>query len=249
MRYAQFDYFPEKSSIKRKSMENWWADHWRGRIVLKEDLSNEPVWPIIKDVLKEPGILLEAGCGPGQWVKFFDKLGHVSVGIDYASATLRAARKFNNNLRMIAGDLRSLPFAGETLDYIFSAGAIEHNIDGPEAALLEFSRVLKPSGFLMCSVPCLNIKRQILLSWFIIRDWLKKKELLRKLANKTQPFKFYEYIFSPGSYKKILEKCGFQILDLRPYGYLGTYRINEYLRFYNPHMMMAICRKEHVSQR
>ena len=88
--------------------------------------------------MKEPGILLEAGCGPGQWVRFLDNFGNLSVGMDYASSTLRAANKFNNNLRMVAGTLRSLPFVNETSDYIYSAGTVEHNIDGPEGALSDF---------------------------------------------------------------------------------------------------------------
>ena len=39
----------------------------------------------------------------------------------------------------------------------------------------------------MCSVPCLNIERRILLPFTALRDWLKCRPAIRRLAGKPAP--------------------------------------------------------------
>ncbi len=252
MKYAQCDYHPSEARSYDKDMTTWWENHWIGRNQLRRDLSNEPAWATIEDVLTHPGNLLEAGCGLGQWVQFLGNLGHRAIGIDFAFKALKAGKTVTKDLLLVCGDLGSLPFHDESFDYIVSLGAVEHDINGPQAALKEFHRLLKPSSSLMCSVPCLNIERTLLIGWYILRDWLKKQEILRRMARKTEPFKFYEYIYSPGAYRNVLSECGFRVVSLRPFaypeknkiGYVFGKRMNKLFEFYNPHMMMAICRKE-----
>lgn len=253
MKYTQFDYHPTPPNglDGRQQMAAWWSSHWDGRVDMTRDLHYEPLWPTIEDVVGPPGRLLEAGCGPGQWVQFFDKLGHTTIGVDYASTALLAGKHTNTALRLLVADLRRLPFGNESFDYIYSNGAVEHDIAGPEAALREFHRLLSPSGWLMCSVPCLNIERRLLLGWLVARNWLKRRPWLRRLARKTEPFEFYQYVYSPGTYLSILQRCGFEVQALRPYGFpIGSSMRSALARivgvfsdFYNPHMMMAICRK------
>jgi SAM-dependent methyltransferase len=250
MRYAAYDYHPASNGTG-EAMVSWWSTHWEGRRGLKRDLRDEPLWPSIEDVLRTPGRVLEAGCGSGQWVQFFESLGHWPVGLDYADSGLRVGKAANGGLRLLRGDFRSLPFASEVFDYVVSLGAVEHDIRGPEAALRDFHRVLAPGGRLMCSVPCLNIERRLLLPWTILRDWLKRRPTLRRLKGKTDPFEFYQYMFTPAEYVRVLSGCGFVVEDVRTYALstrsaLGK-RVGSVLRrvwpFYNPHMMMAVCRK------
>ena len=149
-------------------------------------------------------------------------------------------------------DIRNLPFDDESFDYAVSFGAIEHDVNGPEEALREFQRVLKPNGKLMCSVPCLNFYRTLGYPWLVIRQWLKCRKTLRRLWGKKTPFVFYEYIWSPREYKTILNKCGFKVLDLRGYGTSLRSRPARFcdlalarIHFLSSaHMMMAICAKD-----
>ena len=148
-------------------------------------------------------------------------------------------------------DVRQLPFADATFDTVVSFGAIEHDIGGPDPSLREFFRVLRPSGRLLCSVPCLNAERLATLPWLALRDWLKCRPTLRRLAGKEEPFEFYEYYFTPPTYRAILERAGFVVDDMRTYGVSTASPVAQKLsaplsrrvRFYNPHMMMAICRR------
>lgn len=250
MRYAAFDYHPAADGGS-DAMVAWWGTHWEGRRGLPYDLRHEPLWPTIEDVLARPGRVLEAGCGSGQWVQFLDALGHRTVGLDYAVSGLRVGKEANARLRLLRGDFRGLPFTGGAFDYIVSFGAVEHDIGGPEAALRDFHRVLAPGGRLMCSVPCLNIERRLLLPWTMVRDWLKRRPLLRRIAGKTEPFEFYQYMFTPGEYRRVLERCGFTVDEIRTYaistqgtaGKAVAAVLGRASRFYNPHMMMAICRR------
>ena len=249
MRFSEYDYLEQSDYGQSSGMERIWDSHWSGRKGLKEDLSDEPLWATIKDYLSTPGRLLEAGCGTGQWVQFLGRLGHDVVGIDYAASGLEVGRAHNPNLNLIQADFRSLPFEDQSFDYICSFGAVEHDIDGPEEALREFRRILKPSGKLMCSVPCLNFYRTLGYPWLVLRQWLKCRKTLRYLWGKKAPFVFYEYIWSPGEYRDILSLCGFKVIDMRGYGtVLRSGRARFFDSFFkkiyplsSAHMMMAIC--------
>jgi SAM-dependent methyltransferase len=257
MRYAQFDYHPVERLEQAGPMAAWWSSHWDGRRELKDDLEKEALWPVIEDILRAPGLVLEAGCGPGQWVQFLERRGHRVVGIDYALNALRIGNLANPDLRLLAADFLTLPFADQSFDYILSLGAVEHDVRGPEAALRELHRVLKPSGHLMCSVPCLNVERTVMLGWFAVRDWLKGCEILRRIAGKREPFSFYQYLFSPAEFRATLIKCGFDPLPLRKYGATAAGPTRRYLArllagtfgFYNPHMIMAVCGKRPSAER
>jgi len=232
-------------------MNDIWNAHWSGRVGLKEDLSDEPLWATIRDRLNPPGRLLEAGCGTGRWVQFLGGFGHDVVGVDYAASGLDVGRSHNPSLRLIQADFRKLPFEDRSFDYVVSFGAIEHDVRGPEKALQEFQRVLKPQGRLMCSVPCLNLYRTLGYPWLVLSKWLKCRKMLRYLWGKTTPFVFYEYIWSPGTYRGILRRCGFQVLDMRGYGTVlmsptAKFCDSVITRVYplsSAHMMMALCKK------
>ena len=101
MRYAQFDYHPVRSAATADPLRDWWGSHWEGRSGFRKDLSDEPLWPTIRDSLRAPGLVLEAGCGYGQWVAFLERLGHRVVGIDYVASGLRAGKTADATLRVM----------------------------------------------------------------------------------------------------------------------------------------------------
>ncbi len=250
MKYTQYDYLAD-CAPERDRMASWWSDHWAGRSDLKADMMDEPLWATIEDTLRTPGLLLEAGCGTCQWVPFLERQGHRVLGIDYAASGLRIGKAHQAGMRVCQADFRTLPFRANTFDYVVSFGAVEHDVRGPDAALREFARILAPRGWLMCSVPCLNLRRRAALPWLVVRDWLKRREWLRRIAGKTDPFEFYQYVWSPGTYRGILRRNGLEVVHLRPYGRpqgppvarAMDRLLGDRLPFFSPHMMMAVCRK------
>lgn len=257
MIFTQYDYHPPASGPS-DPLAAWWSSHWEGRAGLRDDCTREPAWTAVGDILdRRPGRVLEAGCGVPNWVHALGRRGHMAVGLDYASSCLRIGKSAEENLRLVQGDIRSLPFADDSFDYVISLGAVEHDVNGPEAALRELRRVVSPSGYLMCSVPCLNAQRHILLPWMVGRDWLKRQAWVRRVLGKRDPFAFYQYVYAPRTYRGILESCGLKVLGMRPYGTTGrsplACRLNGVLNrvspFWSCHMVMAICRKAAVPAR
>lgn len=94
-----------------------------------------------------PGeLVVDLGCGSGRALLWNRDLGADMLGIDIAPFFSRDARQ---QVDLMLGDLRTLPFADATFDKAWSLDVLEHL--SPEALagmLAEASRVLKPGGSL-----------------------------------------------------------------------------------------------------
>jgi len=94
--------------------------------------------------------LLEPGCGRGEFLLNFQKLGMNVQGVDISME----AKDYSSKLKIEICDVENeaLPFQSNTFDVIFSKSFIEH-LHNPEIYLQEAFRVLKPGGFLITLVP------------------------------------------------------------------------------------------------
>ena len=94
-----------------------------------------------------PGeLVVDLGCGSGRALMWNRDLGAAMVGIDIAPYFSLEARQ---QVDLMLGDLRKLPFAEATFDKAWSLDVLEHL--SPEALagmLAEAGRVLKPGGSL-----------------------------------------------------------------------------------------------------
>jgi ubiquinone/menaquinone biosynthesis C-methylase UbiE len=106
------------------------------------------------------GNVLEAGCGIGAWVKIIQSQGHEVIGIDWYADIVQAAHEADSLMKIEQGDISHLRFAEGTFDAYISLGVIEHFEAGPENALREAYRVLKPGGVVVITVPALNMVRR-----------------------------------------------------------------------------------------
>jgi SAM-dependent methyltransferase len=125
---------------------------------LHADARHERVSPpllgsrIRNDMLRDflaprPGeLVVDLGCGSGRTLLWNRDLGATMAGIDIAPYFSREARQ---QVDLLLGDLRKLPFADGTVDKAWSLDVLEHL--SPEALagmLAEASRVLQPGGSL-----------------------------------------------------------------------------------------------------
>ena len=78
--------------------------------------------------------VLEAGCGIGQYVFYFQKLGFDSRGIDISTEGIRLcknyaeANSFDSNI-FEKGDIRKTNFKTNSISYYISLGVIEHFVE------------------------------------------------------------------------------------------------------------------------
>ena len=100
--------------------------------------------------LKKSMKMLEPGCGRGEFLSNFQKLGLDVVGVDISPE----AHNYKNNFDIKICDVErdALPFKNNTFDVIFSKSFIEH-LYYPERYLKEAFRILKPGGILITLVP------------------------------------------------------------------------------------------------
>jgi ubiquinone/menaquinone biosynthesis C-methylase UbiE len=120
------------------------------------------------------GRVLEVGPGPGyiglEWLKKTEETA--LVGLDISADMLALARTnaeaygLADRVEYRGGDARSMPFADESFDAVFSNGSL-HEWALPEEILNEVDRVLKPEGRYLIS----DLRRDMAapVKWFL---WL-----------------------------------------------------------------------------
>ena len=98
--------------------------------------------------------VLDIGCGLGLYLKALSARSSLVAGIDISHEYLRscAARASMPNTCVIEMDAQDLAFSQNSFDAAIMIETLEHIPDGA-AAIREISRVLKPDGIVIISVP------------------------------------------------------------------------------------------------
>ncbi len=156
----------------------------------------------------DDGIVLEGGCGRGQYVAALSRAGFQTIGIDYAQETVKALNEHAPELDIRLGDVRSLPMQDGSVTGYWSIGVIEHFWDGFDPLAIEMSRVIKDGGYLFCSFPFLNPLRR-----------LKARMGLYPTADFiSEPPEFYQFALSKPFVVQIMSNYGFTLIEETPLG-------------------------------
>ncbi|KUK46516.1 MAG: hypothetical protein XD73_0621 [Anaerolinea thermophila] len=96
------------------------------------------------------GVVLENGCGVGQYLQRLNADACLAVGLDVDFERVLETHQKGLIVQMAVGE--ALPHAAQTFDLIVSNEVIEHMQDDRQA-IAEMVRVLKPGGRLMLFCP------------------------------------------------------------------------------------------------
>jgi SAM-dependent methyltransferase len=169
----------------------------------------ETTLDVIVNALPREGPIVETGCGLARWVIHLRRAGFPVAGLDLSHAALARARQAAGDVPLMVGDALRLPFPDDSLTAVLSFGVIEHFPEGPQAALRELWRVLRPGGVAFISVPYNSYLRRTLLNHLRrVRDWQKRRARLA--------LQFAEYRFSAAELRGFLEETGFAVTSMHP---------------------------------
>lgn len=187
----------------------FWTEHW-GRHDVAELLDLAAVSPLttlLVQALPEQGVVLEAGCGLGQYVVHLRRHGYRAIGADWSLEALAACRRFAPGTPLAVMDLRSLALRQGSVAAYVSLGVVEHDPAGPAAIVAEAARVLAPGGRLLLSVPYLNGVRR-LAAPLVAR---------RNARVRATGGEFYQFAFTRAEVRGFLEARGFSVRAFHPY--------------------------------
>jgi SAM-dependent methyltransferase len=142
--------------------------------------------------------VLDAGCGFGEWVTLLRNRGYAAEGLDYSGELIERLRAEYPDALWHQGDIRKIDPAIGAFDAVISWGVIEHDPEGPGAALHEFSRILRPGGVAILTVP---------------RD----TELMRASSEaqfpRTSGAKFFQFLMTEDELAAHVREAGLTVVD------------------------------------
>ncbi len=111
-----------------------WSEHW-GRLAA-------PAREAVADVvgIGTGVILLDAGCGTGEFLALAIRRGANAAGIDISSDMLAVARRRAPEADLREGDITALPYADDAFDVVTAFNAVQFTDDVP-ATIAELARV------------------------------------------------------------------------------------------------------------
>lgn len=103
--------------------------------------------------LPQPRIL-DVGCGTGRDAETFAAHGARTFGIDLSKEMTAWARRHVTEASFVIGDMLDLPLRAESFDAVWSMASLVHlDLSQTQRVLTEISRVLRPDGLFLASVP------------------------------------------------------------------------------------------------
>lgn len=191
------------------------------------------IYPLFEKYIKPTDKILENGCGAGRWVIFYHRKGYDITGIDWSETTINNLKNLYPELNVLCADSRKTNFPDNYFDVILSLGTFEHAEEGPQSAIKESLRILKPNGIMICTMPYFsfflkiktifkeiyrlfkynnrmytlyrNYRKNLILKFFHIYPSIMIKGL-------DQPY-FFEYYFSHKEFLKLFMYKNLEILE------------------------------------
>ncbi|HNX68438.1 MAG TPA: methyltransferase domain-containing protein [Candidatus Omnitrophota bacterium] len=163
-------------------------------------------------VLPKGEKILEGGCGLAPYLIRLRQLGFDVEGIDYNEDPIAKVLAYDPSLPVKVGDVTAIPYPDAYFGGYISLGVIEHFTAGPQQAIREAHRVLKPGAVFVVAVP----QNHLFMKLMAPLRWLKRNQVLRKLFGRPADSHYWEQYFHRNELRAVLEKEGFDVQEINP---------------------------------
>lgn len=121
--------------------------------------------------LTSSNTVVDVGCGTGYFTPMLATDDNHVVGVDLSEGMIAYARKHrNDSLSWVVGDAEGLPFADNSVDFIFSSLAIQWCSSYPRL-FAELYRVTKPGGTVAISTLLDGTLKELEASWQVVDNY------------------------------------------------------------------------------
>lgn len=185
--------------------EAFWDRHWQDNFSDKlykqaEQGNLDQFEAFFARYLPKEDLILEAGCGLGQYVLALGVRGYKIEGVEWGRETVAFAKRNYPDLPVKVGDITQLDVPDNYYGAYISLGVWEHRMEGPDPFVREACRVLKPGGIGLISVPYFNSLRRMKARMGLYQDSVKELD-------------FYQYAYSEKEFAHFLEQNGLHVID------------------------------------
>jgi len=170
--------------IKRECEEEWEGSSVEALLKTNKYPRTKEEFECLEKFLPKNDLILEAGCGLGPKLIHFNSKNYQILGVDHIFSALKQVKKFDPNLVLAQSDVHALPFPESTFGAYLSYGVVEYFPQGPQDAIIEAHRVLKPGGLIFMMAPASNLVTQFVYDNQNFLHKLRRNILIRKLMGK-----------------------------------------------------------------
>lgn len=180
-----------------------------------DDLSTRDEFSIIDPYLQrlpKDALILDGGCGRGEWVRLLSNHGFQTTGVDISKELIAALNTAFPEQKYFRGDIRETMFQDNHFDMYLSWGAFEHFEIGLAPCLMEAYRILKPDGLLFFSVPFANKRQTKKHESVLIKKFLDEQPG----QNPPNHLQFYQWRLTVGEVAREIRRVGFTPIQIIP---------------------------------
>jgi SAM-dependent methyltransferase len=199
---------------------SFWEEYFSAQSFdyLVRSFSTDPLRPLFEQYCSNGAVVLEGGCGLGNYLPCLRGLGARAIGLDFGVEMLQQIRRRERSTPLAAGDVCALPFRNETLDAYYSGGVLEHFEAGPSRGIAEAFRVLRPGGVFLVSVPFENpIRRALAWTRPARRGLVTRVVDGEGLTDAPRGMSFFQYFYRGSEFRQRLQSGGFDVIAEQPY--------------------------------
>jgi SAM-dependent methyltransferase len=210
-------------------MTGWGVESVSGHYYPCYQNEDEAFSAILEPMLTSDAMVLDAGCGSGQYFRHrWKSRVRQFIGCDLGSDV-----RENSNLSAgVVGTLEALPFRNGTFDVVIARYVLEHLPD-PGRVFAELARVLKPGGKFVALTPSKH--HYVSLISRLIPDALHSAVTSALWGSKTHSFPTFYRANSKRALQTYGERAHLQLIEYRAREYRPAY-----LKFFLPFFLLGV---------